>query len=113
MARQLRILLVADSHDDAEHLRRDLAKIDATLTFVRVDTAEGMRRCLAQDPPDLVISDDDLPHFSASGALEVLHEHPRDIPFIIVSGTIGEVRAAELMRLGAHDFVFKSDLRRL
>jgi signal transduction histidine kinase len=108
-----RILLVEDSADDAELLRRELARADAGVTVVRVETPDAMRVALAVERPDVVLSDDDLPQFTAAGALAVLHERDLDIPFIIVSGTIGEVRTVELMRLGAHDFVSKQDLPRL
>ncbi|MDB4953984.1 MAG: two-component hybrid sensor and regulator [Myxococcales bacterium] len=113
MLPSLHILLIEDSDDDEQLVRRELAKVASQLEITRVETPEAMRISLETKSPELVLSDDQLAQFSAAGALSVLHERKVDIPFIIVSGTIGELRAVELMRLGAHDFVFKRDLRRL
>src|ERR1019366_10814349 len=71
------------------------------------------RRALAREDWDVVIADFQLPQFDAGAALEILHESGRDIPFIVVSGMIGEDRAVEMMRAGAHDYVLKDRIARL
>jgi PAS domain S-box-containing protein len=78
-----------------------------------VETAEAMREALAHRSFQLVVSDYDLPRFDALAALRVLQEHELDLPFIIVSGTIGERTAVEAMKAGAHDFLIKGALARL
>lgn len=105
--------MVEDSPDDAELLLRTLRSGGYDPQYVRVETAEEMREALAEKSWDLVISDFSLPHFSAPHALTTLQESGIDIPFIIVSGAIGEETAVENMRAGAHDFVVKGSLARL
>src|SRR5438105_4572727 len=109
----LRIVIVEDSADDAEIVARHLARAGRQVQLERVETAAELRARLAEGAPDAILADDKLPQFDAAHALEIAHAHGLDVPFIIVSGTIGEVRAVELMRRGAHDYVAKSDLVRL
>ena len=111
--RPLRALIVEDSEDDAQLLIRTLKKSGYELFTMRVETASEMSRLLDEHPWDLVIADYSLPHFSAAGALTVLHEKNLDIPFIILSGTIGEETAVEAMRAGAHDYIMKGSAARL
>src|SRR5437588_321588 len=113
MADPLRILIVEDSADDAEIVARHLARAGRYVVLDRVETGEQMRERLAARTPDAVLADDHLPRFDAAAALEIVRERGLDVPFIIVSGTIGEVRVVELMRRGAHDYVSKNDLVRL
>ena len=68
---------------------------------------------LDEQPWDLVIADYSMPSFSSPAALKLLKEKELDLPFIIVSGTIGEDRAVEAMKAGAHDFILKNNLKRL
>ncbi|MEI9977233.1 MAG: ATP-binding protein [Ignavibacteriota bacterium] len=84
-----------------------------SLQFERVQTEEDMSAALRLQTWDLVLSDHSLPQFSASSALEVLQESGLDIPFVIVSGKIGEERAVDLMKAGANDYVSKLNLARL
>ena len=109
----LRALLVEDSPDDAElnlhELRRGGFEVDA----LRIDNAEAMIEALIEGNWDLVLSDFQLPGFGGIEALEILHASGEDIPFIIVSGAIGEEIAVSVMRAGAHDYVFKGNLARL
>jgi signal transduction histidine kinase len=113
MSVPLRILHVEDSPDDSLLLDMHLREAGLQVELERVETADEMRGRLASQPVDVVLCDDRMPGFSAGGALEVMQERGIDVPFIVVSGTIGEVRAIELMRRGAHDYVRKGDLRRL
>ncbi len=110
----LRVLLVEDSADDALLLLRELRRGGYEVLHERVDTAEGMRAALEKRDWDVVISDHAMPTFSAPAALELLRENGwQDLPFIIVSGHIGEDAAVKAMKAGAHDFVAKDSLARL
>src|SRR5918997_3911574 len=110
----LRVLLVEDSADDALLLLRELKRGGYEILHERVDTAESMRAALEKQGWDIVISDHAMPTFSAPAALELLRENGwRDLPFIIVSGHIGEDAAVKAMKAGAHDFVAKDSLARL
>jgi signal transduction histidine kinase len=113
MDRLLRVLLVEDSETDTQLLVRELCRGGYTLTLERVQTADRMRAVLNEQPWDIVIADYVMPAFSAPAALSVLKQSGLDIPFIIVSGTIGEDVAVEAMRAGAQDFMIKGHLARL
>ena len=108
----LRVLLVEDSEDDAELLQRELRRVYA-LSMDRVDTSQAMQRALNDQEYDIVISDHVMPKFSSTAALAVLKASGKDLPFIIVSGTIGEELAVEAMKAGASDYVLKGNLTRL
>jgi hypothetical protein len=109
----LRVLLVEDSPTDAKLVIRELGRTGRPIEFERVETAEAMRAALVREPWDLVISDWSMPRFTAPAALAILKEMSFDLPFIIVSGTIGEDTAVDAMRAGAHDYVLKDKLGRL
>ncbi|MBI4514574.1 MAG: GAF domain-containing protein [Deltaproteobacteria bacterium] len=109
----LRVLLIEDSADDAALLLRTLRRAGYELSCVRVETAGDMTRALAEGSWDVVISDYSLPQFSAPEALAVLHDSGLDLPFIIVSGAIGEETAVAAMKAGAHDYVAKDRIVRL
>lgn len=109
----LRVLLVEDSPDDAELVLLELADSYPMLTSLRVESAAQMREALASQAWDAVISDYNLPDFGADAALATLREHGPDIPFIVVSGFVGEESAAAIIKAGADDFVMKSNLSRL
>jgi PAS domain S-box-containing protein/putative nucleotidyltransferase with HDIG domain len=113
MNTQLRILIVEDSESDAGLIARQLKKAGYDLAYDRVETAEAMKKALAKQDWDLVIADYNLPRFSGPAALETLKERAIDIPFIVVSATIGEEKAVALMKSGAHDYVMKDNLPRL
>jgi len=106
----IRLVLVEDSPDDALLLERALRDLDAELT--RVDSLEGLRAAL-DTGPDLVLSDYRLRGFDAGDALALTREVSAEIPFIVVSGTIGEELAVDLLRAGADDFVTKGTWSRL
>lgn len=109
----LRVLLVEDSEDDALILGQHLERGGYELDVERVDTADTFTRALDQGGWDLVLADYVLPGYSGLDALKAVQERELDVPFIIVSGNIGEETAVEAMRGGAHDYVMKSNLARL
>ncbi len=113
MSLPLRLLLVEDSEDDVLLLLRELRRGDYKLTFERVDIPAAMVAALDRERWDLIICDYCMPHFSAPAALELLKESGLDLPFIIVSGTIGEDIAVAAMKAGAHDYIIKGNLARL
>jgi two-component system sensor histidine kinase/response regulator len=108
-----RILLVEDSADDAELVVRALRRGGRDLSYERVDTPEAMRAALANGSWDLVIADYSMPRFNGLAALKMLRETELDLPFILVSGTVGEDLAVEAMKCGADDYVLKGGLARL
>jgi hypothetical protein len=110
---QLRLLIVEDSEDDALLLVEALGRAGHELTFARVETEEELRAELGSRAWDAVLADYRLPHFSAPAALACLQETGIDLPFIVVSGKVGEAKAAEIMKAGAHDYVMKDNLARL
>ena len=113
MGKVIRILFVEDSPDDVLLTARVLTKAGFELLYERVETAETMRAALAGGTWDVILADYNMPHFSAPDALTTLKEYGLDLPFIVVSGTIGEEKAVEVMRQGAHDYVMKQNLLRL
>ncbi len=108
-----RILLVEDSPADAKLVVHELRRVDPAVEVERVETAEALQAALAAGAWDAVISDWAVPGFSALEALAIVRATANDVPFIIVSGTIGEELAVEAMRAGAHDYVLKDKLARL
>ncbi len=109
----LRVLIIEDSEDSTLLLLRELRKGGYTPVSRRVQTGEAMRKALREETWDLILSDHDMPNFSAPEALAILQESDLDIPFIIVSGAIGEELAVSAMKSGAHDFIMKKNLARL
>ncbi len=110
----LRVLLVEDSEDDALLLMRELRRGGYAPLCERVDTAPAMEAALDEREWDLVIADHSMPEFSSSAALELLRRKGFvDLPFIIVSGHIGEDVAVAAMKAGAHDYIMKDNLARL
>jgi len=113
MSEPLRILVVEDSQDDTLLLLRELRRGGYEPTFERVDTPEAMSAALDRQNWDLVVADFSMPRFNALAALELLKKKGLDLPFIIVSGTIGEELAVAAMRNGAQDYIMKGNLARL
>jgi two-component sensor histidine kinase len=113
MSEELRVLQVEDSESDAALIERRLESAGYDVRVERVEDADGMRAALATKMWDVIISDHQLPRFDASAALGILQETGRDIPFIVVSGAIGEETAVALMKAGAHDYLLKGSLGRL
>jgi signal transduction histidine kinase len=113
LSQPLRVLQIEDLEDDALLIEHELRRGGWEPRCRRVDTAPAMREALAGASWDIVISDFGLPRFDAPSALSVLQEFGTDVPFIIVSGTITEEAAVAAMKAGAHDYVTKTNLRRL
>jgi PAS domain S-box-containing protein len=113
-SKQLRVLLVEDSADDALLVERHLHRAGYRTSTLRVETAGEMREALL-DPQgwDVVLADYHLPHFSAPEALRLLKESGLDLPFIMMSGAVDEETAVAAMRAGAHDYIAKQNLTRL
>ncbi len=113
MPKPLRALIVEDSEDDTELLLRELRRGDYDPVLARIETPEAMQSELTARQWDIVFSDFTMPHFNAFDALALLRSTGLDLPFIIVSGTIGEDRAVMAMKAGAHDYILKGNLKRL
>lgn len=109
----LRLLVVEDSPRDAEILIRELRRGGFDVVSRRVETSADMKAALCGELWDAVISDYRMPHFDGLEALRILRAEEKDIPFIIVSGTIGEATAVAAMKAGAQDYLMKGDLARL
>ena len=109
----LRVLLVEDCEDDSLLVRRQLTEGGYTPLVTRVENSEALHAALRDYTWDLVLADWNLPQFSALFALDMLKSVGLDVPFIIVSGEIGEEAAIAAMKAGAHDYVMKSNLARL
>ncbi|HLH93874.1 MAG TPA: response regulator [Xanthobacteraceae bacterium] len=113
MGQPLRVLIVEDDERDAALMLRELKRADYEVTFERVETAEAMSAALEGKPWDIVLSDFNMPHFSAPAALALVKERDLDLPFIIISGIVGEEAAVASLRAGARDFLAKGALARL
>jgi two-component system cell cycle sensor histidine kinase/response regulator CckA len=113
MPRPLRVLIVEDSASDAALTVRALEKGGFAPIHERVETEPAMRAALERDPWEVIVSDYSMPQFSAPAAFMLVREKHLDIPFIIVSGTVGEEAAVAAMRLGVQDYLIKGKLARL
>ena len=111
--RPLRVLLIEDNEDDAALVLRLLRRGGYEPDHQRVQTAETLERALTQGPWDVVLSDYAMPHFDGLRALGTLRERLPHLPFLIISGSIGEEIAVAAMRAGASDYLMKNDLTRL
>ncbi|MBI5250693.1 MAG: response regulator [Desulfomonile tiedjei] len=110
---ELRVLIVEDSEIDAGLVVRELQHYGYTVLSRRVDTGPALEEALEIQPWDVVLSDFAMPRFTGLEALEVVKASGLDLPFILISGTIGEEVAVEAMRAGAHDYLLKDRLARL
>jgi signal transduction histidine kinase/FixJ family two-component response regulator len=109
----VRVLFVEDSPDDVELARMELEDAGLEIDSAVVSTADDLRTQLQSRTWDIVISDYWMPSFTGLDALHIVQEYELDMPFILVSGTVGEDVAVELMRAGAHDYLLKDRLARL
>jgi PAS domain S-box-containing protein len=109
----LRVLVVEDSQLDAHLVAREIERGGYAVEFTRVESKAAMQEALAERAWDLIISDYSMPRFSAMAALDTLKASSLDIPFIVVSGTIGEESAIAALQAGAHDFLLKGTWARL
>ena len=109
----LSILIIEDSEDDTELLVRLLRNSGYDPRYKQVWTEQALRDSLDTDDWDLIISDFFMPNFSGVVALKIVKELRLDIPFIVLSGVVGEDKAVEMMLAGAHDYVMKNNMSRL
>ena len=109
----LRILYLEDDPQDVTLVLRELGKTDLAVTVRHVATRETYTSALQEFAPDLVLSDHGLPTFDSQSALAILKNRSPEVPFIVVSGTLGEERAIEILKGGATDYVLKDRLSRL
>jgi PAS domain S-box-containing protein len=110
---EIQVLVVDDNPDDALLIVRQLTRAGLRINHICADSAAGVAAALDQRPTDVVISDYNMPGFRAEEALDQVRACDADIPFILVSGQVGEETAAALMRAGVRDFVLKDRLTRL
>ena len=113
MGRPLTVLLVEDSEEDAQLIVQQLQSCGWDVAWERVDTRAAMTATLGRSSFDLIVSDYHMPSFRALDAVKVWKEQGLDTPFVVVTGTIGEEQAVEVLKAGAHDFFLKDRLTRL
>src|ERR1043166_5577739 len=113
MKTALRVLIVEDSEFDAHIMVSMLRKGGYDVGCERVETEPAMKAALSGGAWDIVLADYNLPEFNALAALQLIQERALDVPFIIVSGGIGEDIAVSAMKAGAHDYLMKGNLSRL
>lgn len=112
MKNEYTVLLIEDQPDDAELIELQLAKSELDMVIIRIQSRSGLMESLEQDKADLVISDYNLGDFTGKDALDIVKNHS-DLPFILVSGYLGEKKAVEIMVAGADDYINKDELERL
>jgi PAS domain S-box-containing protein len=110
---ELRVLIVEDSEIDAQLLVRELRRFGYAPAWERVDAPDALQAALVRQPWDLVLADYSMPRFSGLDALDLVNASTLGVPFILVSGTIGEETAVAAMRAGASDYLLKDRLTRL
>jgi PAS domain S-box-containing protein len=113
MSSLLKVLVVEDSEHDAQLMIEELRRGGYEVICERVETAAGLSTSLDRQEWNLILSDYSLPGFDGQSALNLVRERGLDVPFILVSGTVGEDIAVEAMRRGAHDYLLKDKLARL
>src|SRR5262245_53948616 len=113
MTTPLRVLFIEDSEDDMLLQLRELRRGGYDVEYIRVQTVEQVREALADPGWQLIISDYTLPRFTGLEALQLVQSAGRDVPFILISGTVGESTAVESMKAGAADYMLKDNLTRL
>ncbi|MCU0874457.1 MAG: response regulator [Pirellulaceae bacterium] len=112
-AGELRVLIVEDSEIDAQLLVRELQRFGYAPEWERVDDPKALQAALVRQSWDLVLADYSMPRFSGLDALDLVNASKLGVPFILVSGTIGEETAVSAMRAGASDYLLKDRLTRL
>jgi signal transduction histidine kinase len=113
VGQELKLLLVEDSPEDAELILSELRRAGFELTFRRVDDVEQLARELEQKDWNLIISDYGMPTLSGLDALRLAQREVPDVPFILISGSVGEELAVQAIKAGVHDYLFKDRLARL
>lgn len=113
MKKKLHALIIEDSEDDAELLVRDLGRAGFDVTHQRVDAPSGLNAALDAQAWDIIFCDYSMPHFNGTDALYLMKGKNLDVPFIFVSGTMGEDAAVSAIQAGAYDYVMKGNMKRL
>jgi PAS domain S-box-containing protein len=113
MNKELRILILEDVPTDTELVEYELRKAEISFSSKRVETREDFIKALEEYAPDLILSDHTLPSFDGMEALKIAKEKSPDVPFIFVTGSLGEEGAIETLKSGATDYVLKDNLSRL
>ena len=113
MRKSLKVLIVEDVEDDALLQVAELKRGGFDTTYERVDKSATLRAALERETWDLILCDFTMPYLSGTDALHLVKECRPDVPFIFVSGTIGEDIAIEAMKSGAQDYIMKTNLSRL
>lgn len=111
--KHVEVLMLEDNEDDASLIQMELEKAGYFINHKRVQTEEEFKRNLSNYPWDVVISDYNMPGFNGIEALNIVRKMDPDMPFILVSGTVGEEFAVESVIAGAHDYVMKDNLKRI
>src|SRR5688572_33366155 len=109
----VRLLFVEDSETDVTLALRVLDRAGFDVRHDRIDTEDALRKALTPPLPEIILSDFSMPGFDGERALRIVREIAPEIPFIFVSGAIGEERAIEAFHEGAIDYVLKTNLKRL
>lgn len=109
----LHVIVLEDNPVDAELIERALSRSDVVANFQRVITEREFAAAIGGDAPDLVLADYTLPEFDGLTALRLLRERHPDVPFIFVSGSLGEERAVDALKSGATEYVLKDHLQHL
>ena len=112
-SKPLRVLIVEDSEDDTQLLLRELRRNGYAPDYQRVDNAVTLQRALDEGDWDVILADFSMPRFSGVDALRHVRSHGVDVPFLFVSGTIGEDTAVQAMKAGAQDYIMKGNLKRV
>lgn len=110
---ELRILLIEDSPEDAELIMEQLLGAGLTADFQCIDSENSLRSALLEFHPDIVLSDLSMPGFSGYRALQVVRQYDANMPFVFVSGTMGEETAVQALKGGANDYIIKHNPTRL
>jgi len=113
MKNKIRVLIIEDNTDDSILEIDEIKRGGFDIVYEQIETRAAMREALRNKSWDFIISDYSLPQFSGLDALNELKESGLDIPFVLISGTIGEDTAVAAMKAGAHDYIMKNNLSRL
>jgi PAS domain S-box-containing protein len=112
MSRKLKVIFIEDNENDLMLMLREMQLAGYEVTHKQIQTSDHFQQALEGEHWDLIICDYILPHFNGNVALELYKSMQLEIPFIIVSGLIGEDRAVNMIKSGAHDYVLKNNLTR-
>ena len=109
----LKILLLEDNSDDAELIQKLLTREKLTCEFRLVMNKKDFLQCLDEFGPDVILSDNSMPQFNSAEALQITRRRFQHVPFILVTGTVSEEYATEMIKQGADDYILKDRMKRL